>query len=95
MKRFFLVMFGLALIAVCASWFVGLFDDLVRSTLELQSPDSARGEGGTRSLRSDRKMVGGLDINTILNAANAVIGFVGLLVTYRASRGNKSDTSSA
>lgn len=98
MKRFFLVMFGLALVAICAGWFVGLLDDVMYRMMGVQSVEAPSNEFGTtgakRSVRHAKRFIGGLDLNTILNAANAVIGFVGLVVTYKASRG-KSDTSSA
>lgn len=95
MKRFFLVMFGLTLIAICASWFLGVFDSSV-PTVTSGSGFEAAPDDATSSMRSrrpQRQVFGGLDLNTVLNFANAIIGFVGLIVTYKASRGNSSTTS--
>ncbi len=95
MKRFFLVMFGLALVAVCAGWFLGALDGVVQSVTGVEPPANELGTSSSRSARRANRVLGGLDLNTVLNVANALIGFAGLLVTYKASRGGKSDTSSA
>ena len=98
MKRFFLVMFGLAMVAVCAGWFLGFLEDTIDSAMGIRNVEGAANEFATSAARKAeraKRVIGGLDLNTVLNAANAIIGFIGLLVTYRASRPKVSDHSSA
>ena len=95
MKRFFLVMLGLTLIAICAAWFLGPLQDLLMGTGgDVRGvPGEASSELQTQGNRSGRRpRQSGLDINTVLNFANAAIGFVGLLLTVRAGRA-KPDVS--
>jgi len=93
MRRFFLVMIGLALIAVCVAWFLGPLQDLVMgSSNDVTTFGTESNELRTERSRRPRRQVGGIDINTILNAANALIGFIGLFLTIRAGRA-KPDAS--
>jgi len=84
-KRFFLVMFGLLLVAFCAGWFLGPVQDAVADAMgwQLETPDA---QIGTRSVGGPRRQIGGMDLNILLNAANAVIGFVGLVLTFKGGR---------
>ncbi|MEO0619334.1 MAG: hypothetical protein AAFZ01_08625 [Pseudomonadota bacterium] len=90
MKRFIFVMLGLALIAICVTWFSGLWEQILSSTptrapsSELQPFDN--GSDALRRARPRREMVGGIDINTVLNFVNAIIGAVGLYLTVKAGR---------
>ena len=88
MKRLILLLVGLLLIAFCIGWFLGPVRDVVMPMIEPAVPASGEISDSTRNLgrRARPRQIGGFDMNTVLNAANAVIGFAGLVLAMRAGR---------
>jgi hypothetical protein len=84
MKRAFLVIFGLLLLALAAAWFLTDLPGVARDMLADRSVLGPQ----TRSLSPD---TGSWDtIKTALDVANAVIGCVGIYLTVRATRQSQS-----
>ena len=84
MKRAFLVIFGLLLLALAAAWFLTDLPGVARDILADRSVLGPQ----TRSLSPD---TGSWDtIKTALDVANALIGCVGIYLTVRATRQSQS-----
>jgi hypothetical protein len=84
MKRAFLVIFGLLLLALAAAWFLTDLPGVARDMLADRSVLGPQ----TRSLSPD---TGSWDtIKTALDVANALIGCVGIYLTVRATRQSQS-----
>ncbi|MEL6288006.1 MAG: hypothetical protein AAFQ42_06765 [Pseudomonadota bacterium] len=81
MKRFVMVIVGLALISICVAWFTGLFEQAVMTQSAPEAGGAAR-----RARPLQRETLGGLDLNTVLNFVNVLVGAVGLYLTYKAGQ---------